>query len=308
MTWLVWRQHRAQALFAVAALSVFAVFLIATGEQMSAVFHGSGLASCLSSSADCSSLQSAFEAQFKSLRTLSDQFTLLPLVIGLFWGAPLVARELERGTNKLVWAQSVSRRRWITSEASAVVAMTVAVALTGTLLVNWWLGPLDASTGGRFTPNTFDVQGIVPVAYAVFAVALGIAAGAVTRRTLPAMASTLVGFVALRLGILVFGRPHYLSPAYAASTHTNEPGGPGSMVLSTTVVDRAGQRFSSIASMCPVASTQERCLTSHHPTFEVMYQPASRFWTFQVMESAIFIVLAVALCGLATWWVRRRLV
>jgi hypothetical protein len=307
MTWLVWRQHRAQAAFGAAALALFATFLVVTGLRMNGDFHTSGLAGCLASSSDCSALQSAFEAQFKGLRTLADQFTLLPLLVGLFWGAPLVARELERGTNELVWTQSVSRRRWITVKVAAVLAGTAVVAVAATILVNWWIGPLDASTGDRFTPNTFDIQGIVPIAYCLFAVALGIAAGAVTRRTLPAMAATLAGFLVLRLGVLALARPHYLPALQAASTHTNEPGGPGSMVLNTSVVDRAGQRFSSIGAMCPVESTQETCLTSHHPTFQVMYQPASRFWTFQMIEAAIFVAVAIALACLAVWWVRRRL-
>src|SRR5438477_10316640 len=262
MTWLVVRQHRAQAAFGAAAVATFAAFLLITGHSMSSDFHSSGLAGCLSSGSDCSTLQSAFEGQFRGLRTLADQFTLLPLLVGLFWGAPLVARELERGTTTFVWTQSVTRLRWIAAKIAAVIGLTVLCAVTSTLLVNWWLGPLDASTGDRFTPNTFDVQGIVPIAYAVFAVALGIAAGAITRRTLPAMAATLAAFVTLRLGVLAFARPHYLPFAHAASTRTSDPSGPGSLVTSTSIIDRAGQRFSSIGAMCPDASTQERCIMS----------------------------------------------
>jgi hypothetical protein len=39
----------------------------------------------------------------------------------------------------------------------------------------------------------------------------------------------------------------------------------------------------------------------------VTYQPASRFWAFQGMETALFVVLAALLAGLCFWWVRRRL-
>jgi hypothetical protein len=80
------------------------------------------------------------------------------------------------------------------------------------LLISWWLGPLDRSTGDRFQPGIFDQQGLVPVAYAIFALALGIAAGAVLKKTMPAMAATLVGFVGLRLIIAGVVRKHFVSP------------------------------------------------------------------------------------------------
>jgi hypothetical protein len=39
----------------------------------------------------------------------------------------------------------------------------------------------------------------------------------------------------------------------------------------------------------------------------VTYQPASRFWAFQGIETAIFIALGLLLVGLCFWWVRHRL-
>ena len=38
---------------------------------------------------------------------------VVPALIGMFWGAPLIAHELETGTFRLAWTQSVSRRRWL---------------------------------------------------------------------------------------------------------------------------------------------------------------------------------------------------
>jgi hypothetical protein len=39
----------------------------------------------------------------------------------------------------------------------------------------------------------------------------------------------------------------------------------------------------------------------------VTYQPASRYWTFQWMETGLFVTLALLLAGGSVWWVRRRL-
>jgi hypothetical protein len=70
------------------------------------------------------------------------------------------------------------------------VARLAAAAGGGTIaaLATWWSGPNNALAANAFEAGQFDIQGIVPVGYAVFAMALGIAAGTVTRRTLPAIA------------------------------------------------------------------------------------------------------------------------
>jgi hypothetical protein len=74
----------------------------------------------------------------------------------------------------------------------------MAVAGLCSLLVTWWTSPLDLAVGkGPF--SNFDVRGVVPVAYAAFAFALGVAAGAVIRHTVAAMGATLVLFAAVRV-------------------------------------------------------------------------------------------------------------
>ena len=135
----------------------------------------------------------------------------LPAVIGVFWGAPLVARELENGTHRLVWTQSISRTRWLATRVGLVGLFALAGAAAVTALVSWWCGPIDdalnagATSGSGFLEQTrmqpviFAARGIVPIAYTAFAFALGVTAGTVLRRTVPAMALTLVVFVAVGL-------------------------------------------------------------------------------------------------------------
>jgi len=96
----------------------------------------------------------------------------VPLLFGLFWGAPLVAKELEEGTQDLVWVQGVTRRRWMTSNVSWTLIAAVLWGAAMSALVSWWRGPEDILKGGRFGVS-FDITGLVPVAYTVFAVALG---------------------------------------------------------------------------------------------------------------------------------------
>ena len=125
---------------------------------------------------------------------------VVPGLLGIFWGAPLLARELETGTFRLAWTQSISRSRWTLTKLGLLGLASMAAAGLSSLFVTWWASPLDQIGAGPFT--TFDQRGLVPVGYALFAFALGVAVGAaLIHRTLPAMGATLVAFVALRLAV-----------------------------------------------------------------------------------------------------------
>lgn len=317
MSWLIWRQQRQQALFGTAGFALVALLLLLTGLHMHTVFDDSGLARCLASGnhGDCSDVQSAFESRFATLRQLVPFFMVLPLLVGLFWGAPLIARDLEQGTHLFIWTQGVTRLRWLTSKLVALLLFALALAAGYALLISWWLGPLDRSTGDRFQPGTFDQQGIVPVAYVAFALALGVAAGAILRKTLPAMAATLVGFVALRLIVAGVIRRHFLAPV--TTKYVPLPGvdvnHPGAWVFSQKTVDGSGHQVAqfTVGSVCPATkasttATLDRCVRAHGFLNTDVFQPASRYWLFQGIETAIFAGLALALLALAVWWTRNR--
>jgi hypothetical protein len=131
-----------------------------------------------------------------------------PGLIGAFWGAPLVASEFQDGTFRLAWTQSVTRTRWMAVKLAVVGLASTATAGLLSLVVTWWASPLDRSN--QFA--TFDQRDIVPIGYAAFAFTLGVLAGALIRRTLPAMAVTLAVFIATRLAELTWVRPRLLPP------------------------------------------------------------------------------------------------
>src|SRR5262249_53742265 len=125
MIWLTWRQFGAQAITAAAALAAFAIVLAAAEPSLSGEYHSSGFASC--HGATCTGLASTFindlssgagiagvpETPYMILYFLSVAVILIaPAIIGIFWGAPLIARELEAGTFRLTWNQSITRTRW----------------------------------------------------------------------------------------------------------------------------------------------------------------------------------------------------
>jgi hypothetical protein len=324
VTWLVWRQHRQQALAGVVALLAVALFLVPTGRQMRAAFDDLGLGACLRATPQtrlvapdtgCAALSERFSGQFLGLGTASLLLLSLPVLAGLFWGAPLVAREVEHGTHRLVWTQGVTRLRWATVKLALVGGGVVLVAAAYALLVGWWIAPLNDATGYRFTWLFFDQQGPVLVGYALFAFALGVLAGTLTGKVLPAMAITLGGFLATRVAVALLLRPRFLP--YRRRTYPILSGTPaepnqltGDWVISRAVYSAQGVKLtpgSGSQALCD-QTTAAQCLAKYGAGAynQELFQPADRFWLFQGIETALFVALAMVLLLLAVHLVRRR--
>jgi hypothetical protein len=328
MIWLTWRQHRKQALFTVAALAVLAALLVPTGLAMRHTFAAKGLDDCVRKLGHgelanpvgeaCNTAFRQFNSEYNVFLIMGVLFLVLPLLVGLFWGAPLVAREVEHGTHRLVWTQGISRRRWAVVKFGLVGALTLVVAVGYGLGMSWWAGPLS-QTGeqSRFDLFFFDMQGLVPIGYTIFAVALGVFAGTVWPKVVPAMAATLVGFIGLRVVLTVLARPHYLparTRTYPILGVTREPNRAlGDWIMDYGVRDANGKLVQSHAEVaCPPnaqgpggqACGSDLGLGPGAYNWQ-LYQPGSRYWLFQSIETGIFALLAVLLLYLAIRRIRR---
>lgn len=332
MIWLTWRQHRKQVLYTAIALIALAAVLLPTGLSMHRVFTDSGLAACLakaptapviSQNADtCSTLGGEFSTQFSNMGFIGVLFLVLPALVGLFYGAPLVAREVEHGTHRFVWTQGGSRRRWAVTKFGLIGVVTLVFSAAYTLGGDWWSAPLIAN-GGRMGPFIFDFEGIAPIGYTLFAVALGILAGTVSKKVLPAMGVALAGYAVIRVPIEIFARPHYQSPLAASFSITSNDqfnGTSGAWVSSQGIVNAAGRLVQSNAEMTcaqPAGSAQSAGLGSCGAQLVQQglgpapfsnweqYQPASRFWEFQGIEAGIFLALTAILIYLAVRRIQR---
>jgi hypothetical protein len=326
MIWLTWRQHRMQAAYLLLGLVVMTVALVPIGRSMYDAFDNDGLAACLSrgnpeyinplrDDSNCGSLADVFLSRFGSLLPLGILLVLLPLVVGLFFGAPLVAREVEHGTHRLVWTQGVSRLRWATIKFGLIGIAGLAAAAGYAAFLTWWIRPLSKAGGSRLEWLVFDLQGVVPLAYTVFAIALGIAAGALSRKVLPAMGITLAGFIVTRVLVAWLGRPHYQSPVERKTSVVTEklPNElHGDWLISQGVYNSSGQKIGTGGRFCPPESVTGRpppagadCDPSQY-NLEVI-QPGNRFWTFQWIEAGIFVALAAGLLVFALYRIRRSL-
>ena len=150
-----------------------------------------GLPACLKAQRDCSSSLETLHGYFHTIPPFTGALIALPILAGMFWTAPLVSREYEAGTHRLAWTQSVSPLRWITTKVVLIFGSIAAATLALSLLAVWALNPLMPAFGGRFNSTWYDIQGLVPVACMLFALSVGLAASALIRRTIPAMAVTL---------------------------------------------------------------------------------------------------------------------
>nr|MDQ2715584.1 ABC transporter permease [Chloroflexota bacterium] len=159
MIGVTWQQHRLQALIGGIILVLLALFLLITGLAVTS-YYQANVAGCVGASQTCPSyVFDAFEQYVGSLQ-VQNILLVLPLLVGIFIGAPLLAREVEQGTYLLAWTQGVTRQRWLASKLILLAGATLGAFLLLDLLVTWWNSSLVAAVGPFFG---FDITGVVPL-------------------------------------------------------------------------------------------------------------------------------------------------
>ena len=312
MIWLSWRQHRTITLISGTLLVAFAALILSTGlpilhEYQQVVARcgigpsfDAGSGTCPS---DINHVQYAYQLPASVFIAIS---TLAPFILAILIAAPLVAREFEQHTFQLIWTQSATRRQWLLTLVGTIIGGGALVALSLSLLVTWWRVPLDA-LDTRLAPFIFDSEGIAPLGYMTFALMAGITAGAYLRRTVPAIAVTIISVIVARIGLAVL-RYIVMPPL----RYTVEIGGGNSNNVDPThggwnmgngYIDRVGNiiPYSAINATCSPPQDYTQCLHNHGWLFYELYQPASRFWSMQAVEFGSFLVLA-AILFVATYW------
>jgi len=325
MLWLTWRQHRAEVLGGMVLLAALGAVLLVTGLPMHAAYTNQGVAACVAGVAtaaqDCGLLLEQFTRRYVGLGDLLTLLTVLPVLAGVFIGAPLLGRELEHGTWRLAWAQGVTRTRWLAIKLAVLTAAVTVLTVGFTTLFTWWRGPLDGIQG-RFDGAAYNFEGAVPTASAVFAFALGTLAGTLARRTIPAMALTFFGYWIVRLPLEVLGRPRFLAPLVRifdpAAAAGNTPAGRGALgasqdwILDSGLIDRAGHRLTLAQETTVLRAARDAdigqldYLRQHGIRSLEVYQPGDRFWSFQLIEAGLLVALAAVLLAIAVWLVHRR--
>ncbi|GAO05664.1 ABC transporter permease subunit [Streptomyces lydicamycinicus] len=313
LAWLVWRQHRlffGVLLAAVAGGAVWCAVLRGRAAGFIAAHHIDGC-SLISLVPRCDGTQEAvttFRNTYGSDLQLAEMgLLLLPVLIGLFLGAPLIARELEAGTDKLVLTQSVGPLRWLAAKTAlpALVVLTATTALSAVFAWLWQVIGDEVSGSYWYSTLGFAVLGPVPVAYSLLALAVGVLAGLLLRRTVLTMGVTLGAMVLVPFALKQL-RP-YLMPIESAEFGPKESAQlpDNAWLVGQGYYTRAGDHLS--MEVCDSARNYESCLRGHHAAGQYMdYQPVSHHWPLAWIESGIVLALAAVLTVIAFRVMRRR--
>ncbi len=297
MTWLAWRQHQRIVL-------VGAVLLAALGVWMAWVAHGYRLAPAVGcTGTGCAPVQ-ATAIRFALL--------VLPVVIGLAFGPGLVANDLEQHTAVIAFTQSRTRLRWLASRWLLLAGLVTLSMSVGAVVAAWWNGVVGPSFEPRIQPGTFDLLGLVPVAYAVFAFSLGAFLGAALRRASAAGILTLVLYAVIRSVVDVVVRPVLVSQRFQRLTALFPTG----QVRDRWYLGYAARNADGVVHRIPAPSSLS--CTGRDPAHEVcsipgvhggqfgrLYLPGSDFWTLQWREAGLYLLASLLLLALTVWCVRR---
>ncbi|MGW5868900.1 ABC transporter permease [Streptomyces sp. NPDC055239] len=238
---------------------------------------------------------------FASARTLLYEFVknyslamlLIPVLIGAFVAGPVIAREMESGTHKLAWTQSVSPARWLMSKLTVFAVTSVAGGLA--LMAVFWLGRSGVESMWNLSwadRGVYESIGPVFVAYCLLGVMVGALVGLLVRRTLVALAASglVTGVVLLIMGSVRW----HLFPATTVS-------GPASGT-STSYTMHETPMDSIIVNMGVRNAAGDTKVTSWYADIH----PHSHFWYVQFIETGIVLVLTAAAAYAAFRVLKRR--
>jgi hypothetical protein len=295
MIWVAWRQHRTQAVTALALFCVLAIFSVAVGSYIRAVFDSDGLGTCLARSggADCAGTITSFVNKFSGPVTLPVTLAtfVIPGMFGAVSGAPLLGRELEHGTWRLAWSQTVPRTRWLVTKLTVVIGGLIVFGAAVTAVMTWFHEPLDKVSTRLMLP-AFELEGPVFTCSLLCSFGLAVLYGLLLRNTIgAAVAAYFTWEVPTAVATLLNGPIRILPtatmrlpcrdgcPGVNSSSSPPATGHIGDLVLGVT---RSGNQVI------------------------VSYLPASRFWTTQLIAAGLYLVIAAAALATAMWLLHRR--
>jgi hypothetical protein len=334
MLWVTWRQHRITLIGLLAAAVVLAIVTAVAAAFAQRTRLELGVDTCValpSGNANCVNLSQEWRNRVGLLLYIFQAFYLVPALVASYVGGPLFARELERGTHRLAWTQGISRLRWAATLCGVVLAFTlagaVALAAVGGQTRSFLGTPLFGTPVTR-PWDTFDVEGPAFVSFILFGLAAGAFVGAWRRRILFGMFYGMLLFGLVRIGVWAELRPFYEPPIAVAQTPFVFTGTFPSQFASPIPIDAWQVGYDAVdgqGHFVPQArvtalneefqrvgcSPGQRCdnityLNQHDVYPRLLFQPADRYWRFQLYEAGLYLALTAALVAGTLVMLRRR--
>jgi hypothetical protein len=321
LAWVAWRQHRLALGGAAALLAAACLWMLVSGLQMRSALNGLGLSACTPLTAtSCTAQEAVFISDYYSgTQVVIGVLTVMPALIGVLAGAPVVARELETGTFRLSWTQGCGRTRWLAARLVPLAVALTAGAAGVSAVFSWYYRPmLQLGQDSPMAPRVFDLSGADFAAWTLAAFAIGVFAGELIRRVIPAIAAAAAAWTGLLAATVFVLRGRYEAPL--AGTGLISPSGTGqglSWVLSQWWTQPGGapaskQEISALSAQLrlagglPTPQAVQQWFAEQGYVRYFTYQPAGRFWHFQLIEGGWLLALSVLLAAATAWLIRRR--
>lgn len=268
--WLTWRQHR-WTIIGTAVLALLAAYGLIYAE-------------------------STREATFDSMPMSGFYGLMVQMVfggvVGMFWGAPLIARELEERTYFVAWGQDVTPAKWLRGK---VIVLSVLAVVLGLLV-----GLGDGHVGSQRAWAVFEAHPAVQVGYALYGLALGVFIGLLSRHVVTAIAATLVFYTVSRVLLSVLLRDHYLPASRTIARWDSTPVTPvGALEIRSGFLG-ADMRPVGIPEVCAKFANPNSCMRREGGAIGtyVDFQPIERITAFRFIEFGVFTLLALVLFAL----------
>jgi hypothetical protein len=301
LVWVSWRQYRLSAAAATLFFAALAVYLLIMGLRIRSGY--STVASCSLTashlSQTCTTALMLFGGYHVYGETTAGVLLAVPVLAGVFAGAPILARELETGTFRFAWTQGAGRTRWALARLALPAVALTAAAAAFSQLFEWFYYPFFATGDSAFDPQLFELTGIAFAAWTLAAFAIGALAGVLIRKVVPAIVAAMAAWAGLLLATVLYLRQHYQAPLTARSGQST--GASSSWRISQWWTGPNGKIIT--------GEHQIIALFQHpHPgyTHWTIYEPGTRYWHFQFIEGGWLLVLSLLLLAATIWLVRRR--
>ncbi|MCX5416736.1 ABC transporter permease subunit [Streptomyces sp. NBC_00059] len=181
LTWLVLRQHRAAFGCLLALMALGSLWIVIQRGRMTDLLEAGGWPE----------RTVPLPVVGEGYGTITTLLGLLPGIIAVFVGAPLIAADQEQGTAQLVTTQSVTRRRWLLAKLGWCYLITLVTCSVLSAVFGWWYRPYHSVLPDIWMdPSAFDTTGPVLPALALFLTAAGVTIGLLLRRVLASMVVT----------------------------------------------------------------------------------------------------------------------
>lgn len=250
--------------------------------------------------------QAFYDMQGTQVSPVQGILMVLPFLLGALVGAPLVARDLERGTSRLAWSLAPSRLRWFVARLVPVLVVVFVLSFVAGAALDRLMAAVEPRVDISASFAGYGSRGVVLAARAAFVFAIGVAVGAVMGRMLPALIVTaIVAYVGLAGGMSVHGM--ILASEAVLVDDGGDGGVPGAMYFDQRIRTPDGRvmTWDELSALLPYPEDGSDWPPAGY-TYVALVVPGERYRFVEAREVAALGAGSLVALGIGAFAVRRR--